>query len=197
MNQLTNGNILIFIDTETNDVKNPMLIQLGYMLIEVDSTTDRGYRVIREVGTLVNQGADLIMNKYAFAVHGISVEQCVKYGIDPYGAAGTLAHDIQLADVMVFHNASFDLRVLTLLGQTCWPGLATLLKLTPSHCTMKTTKGFCGLLDKRDNPKNPKLVELYDELFNAPYKNQHDALGDVRATLRCYFALPEELQWQG
>lgn len=193
---MKNGTVLIIIDTETNDVKNPRLIQLGYMLVQADDTVSSGYRVLREVGTLVDQGPELVMNPYAFKVHGISTGVACKFGIAPIAAAQTLTSDILRADVMVFHNASFDLRVLKILATTHYNALTRVLDKTPVLCTMQATKAFCGLLNKAGHPKNPKLSELYFELFDKIYANQHDALGDVRATLRCYFGLPEELQWQ-
>lgn len=188
---------LIFIDTETNDVKNPVLIQLGYMLVEVDDKSPTGYNTLREVGTLVNCGA-VPMNPYAFAVHGIPVLRCNQYGIPPQAVCATLSADLAIANCAVYHNASFDTRVLKLFGESVTLGGSNMLdnlNTTATHCTMKTTKAFVGAVNKNGAPKNPKLVELHQELFDCEPENQHDALSDVRATVKCYFALPEELRW--
>lgn len=188
---------LIFIDTETNDVKDPKLIQLGYMLVEVDDASPEGYNVLREVGTLIQCG-QVKMNPYAFAVHGIPVLRCNTYGIPQQAACGTLTADLTIADCAVYHNAAFDTRVLRLLGESVTLGgnsLIAAMDTTATHCTMQTTKAFVGVVNKNGAPKPPKLVELHQELFDYEPEKQHDALSDVRATVKCYFALPEELRY--
>ena len=39
--------------------------------------------------------------------------------------------------------------------------------------------------------KFPKLVELHEKLFGTGIEDAHTALGDVKTTARCFFALLE------
>lgn len=190
---MKDGQKLIIIDTETNDVKNPQLMQIGYILVEVNSTTELGYHTLRELGTLVQVPLDLKINPYSFAVHKLTAERCITYGIPVEGIQGCLWSDISLADVIIMHNVSFDLRVLkNFAGDS---SLKDTLETTPTHCTMRGSTKFCKLTNVKGHAKPPKLSELYGILFGEEFEKAHDALGDVRATLRCYMALPSEFQF--
>ena len=61
----------------------------------------------------------------------------------------------------------------------------------PSFCTMKDKKivKFCGLKNKANKPKWPKLIELYEILFKKQFDNAHDAYADISATRDCFFEL--------
>lgn len=192
------GQVLLFADTETADINPPTLLQLGYMLVQVDSSHPNGYRNIRTVSTVLNQGPDIKINPYAFKVHGITAEFSNKFGLSIVDVLNCFSFDLSFANVLLFHNSAFDMRVLkTAATNAKLPNLIKQLDSVETFCTMKATKGFCGLLDKRGLPKNPKLSELYYEIYGRLPDDQHDALGDVRATVCCYFDLPEELQWNG
>jgi DNA polymerase III epsilon subunit-like protein len=41
--------------------------------------------------------------------------------------------------------------------------------------------------------KYPKLIELYNKLFHDTTFNQHDAMEDVRACVRCYFKFEHDI----
>ena len=188
-----NGQKLIIIDTETNDVKNPQLMQIGYILVEVDSTTELGYHTLRELGSLVEVPIALKINPYAFKTHGITAERCVNFGIPVNAIQGCLDADITIADIIIMHNVSFDIRVLkNFAGES---PLKDTLGNTPTFCTMRGSTEFCKLTNVKGHAKPPKLSELYGILFGETFEKAHDALGDVRATLRCYMALPSAFQF--
>ena len=52
-------------------------------------------------------------------------------------------------------------------------------------CTMNSTVDYCSL----ENSKWPRLQELYTKIFGIPFEGAHDALNDVKATLKCFFYL--------
>jgi hypothetical protein len=58
--------------------------------------------------------------------------------------------------------------------------LANLLMTSETYCT----KNYGQLYMKGD--KRPKLTELYEYLFNEPFPQEHRAMSDVIATMRCY-----------
>lgn len=39
------------------------------------------------------------------------------------------------------------------------------------------------------NYKWPKLIELHNHLFGCDFEGAHDALDDVKATVKCFFEL--------
>jgi len=55
---------------------------------------------------------------------------------------------------------------------------------------MLKTTSLCKLPNKYGNGyKWPKLSELHNFLFNEDFADAHDALGDIRATIKCFFEL--------
>ena len=58
----------------------------------------------------------------------------------------------------------------------------------PSICTMQSTVDFCAIPGKYGY-KFPKLQELYKKLFGNEFEDAHNALSDIRATLKCYLEL--------
>ena len=54
---------------------------------------------------------------------------------------------------------------------------------------MATTTEFCQLPGRYKNYKWPKLEELHRILFKEEFDGAHDAMGDVKAMVRCFFEL--------
>ena len=52
---------------------------------------------------------------------------------------------------------------------------------------MKNGKSICNLKNINGAIKNPKLEELYYELFKIFPQECHDAMEDVKYTAECYF----------
>ncbi|HUV85413.1 MAG TPA: hypothetical protein VMV86_06875, partial [Methanosarcinales archaeon] len=57
-----------------------------------------------------------------------------------------------------------------------------------SYCTMLEGTDICKIPSFRGN-KWPTLKELHKHLFNEDFEDAHDALADVEATRRCYYAI--------
>jgi hypothetical protein len=53
----------------------------------------------------------------------------------------------------------------------------------------KAVVKFCGLKNKANRPKWPKLIELHQILFKEDFDSAHDAFADISATKRCFFEL--------
>ena len=70
----------------------------------------------------------------------------------------------------------------------------TMLKTSNNiYCTMQESIELCAIemKDKFGRPykKFPKLVELYQKMFNITPKNLHNSLNDVIVCLRCFIKL--------
>lgn len=55
---------------------------------------------------------------------------------------------------------------------------------------MALSKDYCNIQGKQ-GVKPPKLIELHQKLFNEGFSGAHDAMNDVRATVRCAKRLHE------
>jgi DNA polymerase III epsilon subunit-like protein len=89
--------------------------------------------------------------------------------------------------ILTFNGESFDLEVLRfellrigMLLRFPWPPLRIDLMLA--------TNDYMAMKGKSGN-KFPKLVELYIKLFDEDFANQHRAIADAEATMKCYMEL--------
>jgi len=184
----------LFFDCETSgfisktkpydDPTQAWIMQFACILSDKD-------RIYNEFSTLVVAG-DRACNPKAQDIHGISVEDCNKGGLNEAQLYPFLANNFFIADILVAHNISFDLLFIDHLMQRNHKKWGELYE-KPSFCTMKETTNLCQLPGKFGKFKWPKLTELYKFLFDEELEGAHDALTDVRATRRCYYRLKEAL----
>ena len=66
--------------------------------------------------------------------------------------------------------------------------LYEMLKRKTKICTMKQSVNCCKI-PSGSRYKYPTLSELHTFLFDKSFENAHDAMEDVRATLRCFIEL--------
>ena len=105
---------------------------------------------------------------------------------------------LEICDIVVGHNISFDKRMIFVEGfrnkvKQNFTSFISHQKITkPEFCTMRNTTTFCQMerIDKNGLPyfKTPSLTELYLKLFPTESlpANLHNSLVDVLMTLRCY-----------
>jgi DNA polymerase III epsilon subunit-like protein len=205
-------NILVF-DTETNDKpKNPRIIaeddlnnypyilQLGFLLFELDSNTFETKTLLKKSIYIQpyrkddNNVDNLIpLNSGAFKVHGISLERCKEKGIEIAEAIYLFQGIINQSNVVVAHNFNFDRNVIT--SEALRLGINLKVnKNTRTLCTMLNSVEILKLpnLKMPGSYKWPSLAELYKHLFNKDIEDiysTHDALNDVEATKDCLIEL--------
>ena len=196
---------ILFFDTETtnlpqfkkpnHDPSQPKILQLGAILAD-----DSG-EVMEEFSTLVQIG-DTPINPYALAAHGISAKRANEEGIPPTEMFLKFHELSQSCDALACHNFNFDIKLIQITsaqiqGTFTDPDTSSLLmsdiEELPYYCTMASTISYCNLPfpSGRKGKKFPKLEELHRILFDEDFEGAHDAMADVRATMRCYFELKE------
>lgn len=180
---------IAFFDTETH---KDWVCQLAVLL-----TTDTG-ETINSLSTIIHSAGRKPCLKYCLPVHGITIEKSDTYGISHEYALKLTMSYFSMADRLVAHNFSFDDRMLRLTADSISPEmlakLVALFRDKENFCTMRSKEiiAFCGLLNKKGKPKQPKLTELHDVLFGTlPYSEDehHDAMKDVQIMAKCYFEL--------
>lgn len=120
----------------------------------------------------------------------ITTDRALREGI----ALSTALHEFDLADanLIVGHNIAFDLNIVGC--ELYREGMAYNSLLTKRNvCTMQRATDFCAI--PSNSPyggyKWPKLEELHRKLFGCTFDGAHDALADIEATKKCYFALKQ------
>lgn len=174
------------IDTETAGFgKDHPVLQIGY------ARFDSAMNPIDEYSAYLKHEFDYEIDEGAFKIHGLTKEFLAENGKNPVIELTRIAEVIDSSDMVVFHNRSFDWRMLT----QDWaryglfqdqPGIKT-----KTFCTQNDSqiRAFVGALDKNGRVKAPSLAELHFHLFDVGFEGAHDALADVRATAKCFFEL--------
>jgi len=184
-------NFYLFFDTETTglplnynasheDLANwPRVVQLAWVLAnETKEIVEQKSFIIKPDGFSIPLASS--------AVHGIDDAKANALGIPLAEALRAFNQSLGRNNLtLVAHNILFDINVLG--AEFLRANIPTNFMDLSRLCTMKSSIEFCGLA----NRKFPKLAELYRQLFNSDFEGAHDALADVLACYRCFFALKE------
>lgn len=164
----------------------PDLVQLAMLLVERDDWS------IKARGSYVVQLADGVrIDPEAEATHGISKEDCARYGVPPIVAVSLFNQLCIQADVIVAHNISFDRAIM----QTALYRLGNKpdrMEGKSLVCTKEATTDVLKLPGKYGNYKWPTLAEAYRHYTGLEVEGAHDALADTLACLQVYRALVSE-----
>ncbi len=121
-------------------------------------------------------------------VHGISTEKAKTEGIPLKEALSIFNKSLDQTRVLVGHNIRFDVNALG--AEFIRSGLETKFLDLPQVCTMRSSTDFLKIPGGRGGKfKPPKLMELYEFLFDEQFSEAHHAAADVEATSRCFLEL--------
>lgn len=181
---------IIVFDTETNglpkrynvpstDVDNwPRMTQLGFCVYENE-------QIVFEYQNHIIPDGWTVPKEAFWLDRGITTEFLQEHGIPVSEALPVLISEINACDLMVAHNVDFDYNIIG--AEMIRSGLRA-DKKPAKFCTMKSSTDICKIPGQYGF-KFPKLIELHFFLFGENFTDAHDALGDVKATGRCYFEL--------
>lgn len=172
---------------ESNDfLAQPGIVQIGavrcgFMPWEGPNCTGSEWREDCFLDTLINPERAK-WEEGAIKTHGIHPEH-VQNAPTFFAIFDQLAQMAEGCDTWLGYNTSFDKAVLYYQLQRYgferhfpWPRKEVdVMRLARNHMAMQ---------GKRGN-KDPKLTEIYDELFHQSFE-AHDALADIRATVRVF-----------
>lgn len=184
----------LFFDTETSGLpKNwkapvsnlrnwPRMVQLAWLLCDETGKEVEVYsQIIRPEGFKISPEA--------IKIHGITIEKAMAEGVDLTKALQEFAQKIATAHTLVAHNISFDEKIVG--AELIRKNIDSFLFKKKQICTMRTTTDFCKI-PGRYGYKWPSLTELHQKLFQTKFDNAHDALADVRACAKCFYALKKQ-----
>lgn len=161
----------------------PRLVQLSWVM---SNGLDR-----QEFNFIIKPNGFIIPAE-ASAIHGITQEAAEAQGVDLAFALALFRACVNVADRIVAHNLSFDRAIVGAeyyrlgLGQS----FEKRLEDKELFCTMLKSTELVGITGTHaGKSKWPKLIELYQHLFNESFDGAHNSLNDTRACERCYFEL--------
>jgi DNA polymerase-3 subunit epsilon len=197
---------LIF-DTETTGIvkwnapavspEQPNLVQLGALLVDLE--TRRELQVLDII--IAPDGWTIPVE--ASNVHGIPQALAEQCGMMLESAVLPFRDLVAAADIVIGHNLKFDKIIMErasamvdlIFGQpvgNLW---------TPKNqfgCTMLTSTPIVKKPQKSKRPMHsqdfawPKLKEAHAFFFGEEFDNQHNAMADVRATLKIFYELVDK-----
>lgn len=165
--------------TEKDLTKQPKIIQFAWILCE--TWWDGKCEIIEEVNFMINPRIPIPYD--SSLVHHI-------YDIDVKDAPfmedkiDSIIHYINTPDIIIGHNIEFDEEMIKLELKRLWREYDYKPKQT--LCTMKNSVNICKIEISPGRFKYPKLWELHKHLFGEYFIWAHDALVDVKATLKCF-----------
>jgi DNA polymerase III alpha subunit (gram-positive type) len=204
---IRNGRVLIF-DTETNGKipkqyltvdELPHILQLSFVVYNtvtnhVEEVFD-GYIKVKPEVEIPQKTID---------INGVTREICEEKGIHIIKALCHFYNAFISCDCVVAHNYEFDSQMILIEIQR---NLTMIEKYAPycvnifnpsfgvySYCTMNNSKSaeICNDVRVKRGDKTirwPKLIELYQCLFQETPENLHNSIVDVLVCMRCYLKI--------
>ena len=170
-------------DSPPEDPHQPDLVQLGMLLVETDDWSSRARHAM-----LVQLAEGVSIEEGARKAHGISEEDCQRYGV-PLMVAGSLFNQLCLqADVLVAHNIAFD-RIIMQTALHRLGGKPDRMEGLRQICTMEESTEILKLPGRYESYKWPSLAEAYRYFTEREIEGAHDALVDSEACLAVFRAL--------
>jgi DNA polymerase-3 subunit alpha len=204
--------VLVF-DTETTGLPKskiinkdslhlwPHVVQFSYIIYDMEKNT-----IVKIKDSIIKIPNTIVITEDIAKIHGITNEISAAKGINIVDVFEEFFVDFNNVDNVVGHNVSFDINMIkaelnriilddSLLDKH--PKFQNYLQkvdITKNiYCTMKESISLCAIETKdkfgRIYNKFPKLVELYQKLFNVKPNNLHNSLNDVIVCLRCFAKL--------
>ncbi len=181
----------IFFDTETTglphdydasftDIDNwPRLVQLAWIVYDKRNVVVQKNFIIKPIGFTIP--------KSATDVHGISTKKALESGHKIEKVLNEFLEDAHDIDAIIGHNIGFDLKVVQ--SELFRLSIDNDLEHVDLVDTMHLATDFCKIPSKQYGYRYPKLIELYNKLFSESFDNMHDAMADIEATARCFWAM--------
>ena len=223
---------LLIFDTETTGLINrkykptcnnlhlqPHIVQLSYIII--DDTT---LRVTKVVDKIIKMPENVNIPPESAKIHGITNTKSKEEGICIKEVITDLLVDIEKVDMVVCHNADFDILMLKIeiirmlknttvlnvfkkvsaydleLSTTIENLLDDVINIKSLFCTMKETIDLCAIVRENSRGtyfKYPTLSELHEKMFAVKPKDLHNSMNDILITTRCFFMLKQNVDILG
>lgn len=179
----------------------PHIVQFSYIIFDAKAN-----KIVKIKDSIIKVPETVTISEENANIHGITNEISLAKGVSLQPELEEFFEDLNTVDHIVGHNVSFDLNMikaelqrliidsLNLNEVIKFQEYTTKLNTSKNiHCTMQETIEYCAIevKDKFGRPykKFPKLVELYQKMFNVTPKNLHNSLIDVIVCLRCFMKL--------
>ena len=173
----------------------PYILQISFVVFDTN-----GWKITKTANTYINVPQSVEITKKITELTGITREMCDK-GIQIQRALREFAKEYMECDIIVAHNINFDRQMIKVEIERNKEFLEPNTRILFdrdfekqnnkfNYCTMYGGKNLCKIemTDSKGEKyfKCPKLVELYEHLFEMVPGNLHNSLVDTFICLRCF-----------
>jgi DNA polymerase-3 subunit epsilon len=157
--------------------------------------TDDDLNEVASINLIIHPAGKWVIPAEAAAIHGITQEKAERFGASLPDVMQLFTQLAEAADRFVAHNIEFDVNIARHAMFTIKDDFDP-FEGKECRCTMKAAKPLLKLPNRnpyiQDAYKFPKLEEVHKYFFDGEgIDGAHDALVDVRATIRVYRKLCE------
>jgi len=182
-------------DKEAKLEDYPHILQLSFVVFDTN-----GWKVTKTGNTYINVSQKIEISKKITELTGITREMCDK-GIQIQRALREFGKEYMECDIIVAHNINFDRQMIKTEIERNKEFLEPNIRILFdrefekqnnkfNYCTMYGSKNVCKIEITNSKGekyyKSPKLVELYEHLFEMVPGNLHNSLVDTFICLRCF-----------
>lgn len=181
----------LFKDPST-DPRQPHLVQLAAALVDLDTQ-----KVLSSMDVIIEPTTWVIPPEVS-EVHGITHQHALDVGVREAAALVLFMDMWQSSDLRIGHNEAFDARIIRIAlarYRKVDHDSHALWKDGPAECTMGLSMSLAKvpptakmLAAGRTHYKSPTLGEAYEAFGFGKLEGAHNALVDVMACLKVYFA---------
>jgi DNA polymerase III epsilon subunit-like protein len=169
----------------------PRILQISFVIFDTQY-----WRVVKSVDLYIRVAETVEISPFITELTGITREMCDR-GVPIEKAMREFYEEYMLCDMMVAHNIDFDREMVRIEMERCAHPCSSQVfndEYMKAHkkdtfCTMRVGRNVCKIERTGKNGvyhKNPKLVELYEHLFQMTPKGLHSSLVDTYVCLRCF-----------
>jgi DNA polymerase III epsilon subunit-like protein len=181
----------------------PYIIQLSFAVYDLTH-----HIILETYDAYVKPPKGVIVSEKITEITGITQKHVEKHGQNICDVLLKLYTAYTSVDMVVAHNLDFDSRMVTLEAKRnvsrlpfdvnpfiTWMFQPQYCRMTCMElfCTMQTSVELCSIKKTSSRGKQynkfPKLVELYQQLFEKTPENLHNSMVDVLVCLRCFLKI--------
>tara|TARA_A100001015_G_C14904201_1_gene677615 strand:- start:551 stop:1213 length:663 start_codon:yes stop_codon:yes gene_type:complete len=184
---------ILVIDTETTGLPKrntsiyktnhwPFIIQLSFILFDTNSLN-----IIYKFNEYIKISENISISEDSIKIHKITKDIINSYGINIQHALTNLNLILEMCDLIIGHNISFDKQMLMV--EFIRNNILSNLSCQKYFCTMKKYTNICKISKSTSltQYKYPKLSELYKTIFIMSPQELHNSYNDILICLRCYY----------
>ena len=164
----------------------PYIVQFSWIVYDTDEMD-----LLEIKDYIIKLKNNMLIPSESTKIHGITNEMMLEKGKSIEQVLYRFYEDLGKSSMVIAHNLKFDKSMVHV--ESIRNGIEFSLDNKVEFCTMIYGNPICKLTrinyQQKVVSKFPKLIELYEKLFNEVPNNLHNSLNDVLVCFRCFYKM--------